>query len=50
MYIPDSSSIYIVQSEVLRDTAGYILRHSPAEAFLKKDKLFVTFWSLWFKL
>lgn len=35
---------------MLRDAEGYILRHSPAEAFLKKDKLFVMFWSLCSKL
>ena len=45
MCIPRSSSIYIVQSEMLRDTEVYILRHSSAEAFLKKDKFFVMFWS-----
>lgn len=50
MYIPHSSSMCIVQSEMLRDTAFYILRHSHAEAFLKEDKLFVMFWGLWFKL
>lgn len=43
-----SSFIYIVQSEVLSDTEGYIL--SPDEVFLKKVKLFVMFWSLRFML
>lgn len=46
--ITHSSFICIVQSEVLRDTGGYIL--SPAEIFLKKVMLFVMFGSLRFKL